>query len=349
MNQRRHERRPSAAVLAVALALIGAACVQKDDPGVGINTVQASLVFGVKPAAPPAGLVPIVAQPESAPEIVEAGDLEATVPALPNLDLNAKPAADCPEAPPTAAVKEPVGVNVTGPPREGVYRWKHDGFATAANGARAPFTGFEKRVVRNYKKINDADFSFETVQPVVSGGNAAQFIVTGYQVNTARPSQSITPPAGPVSPPTLGGPDRGVVLTKQELLDSRGQIVSSYVPTPGILLLPLPVASGDTWGSVGVDPKNGSTVVLNGTVTRRQRIDACGDLVDGWFVEATQASAGAQNLEPGAGQVAYSYMVAPQYGAMLIQERIHPADTDEQLFDLSFTLAQLEPDPLPAP
>jgi hypothetical protein len=60
-------------------------------------------------------------------------------------------------------------------------------------------------------------------------------------------------------------------------------------------------------------------------------------------------SAGAQNAEPSAGQVAYSYMVATQYGAMLIQERIHPAETDEQLFDLNFTLAQLEPDALPTP
>ena len=49
MNQRRRERRPVLAVVALVLGVLGAACVQKDDPGVGINRVQASLVFGVKP------------------------------------------------------------------------------------------------------------------------------------------------------------------------------------------------------------------------------------------------------------------------------------------------------------
>jgi hypothetical protein len=344
VNQRRRERRLAA--VGVALGLIGAACVHKSDPGVGINRIQANLVFGVKPAEAQPGLIPIIAQPEAAPDVVEAGDLEVKVPPLPDLGLNTKAAGPCPEAPPTAAVEDPVDVNITGPPREGVYRWKHDGFATTAAGQRVPFAGFEKRVVRKYKKINATDFSFETVQPI-TGTAGAQFIVTAYEVHPAEPSQSITPPAGPVNPPTLGGPTRGLVLTKQDLLDSRGQIVSSFAPTPGLLLLPLPVNSSDTWQSVGVDPKSGATTVINGTVTRRQRIDACGDLVDGWLVDATQVSGSAQNATPDAGQIAYSYMVAPQFGGALVQERIHPVDTDPQVFDLNFTLAQLKPDPLP--
>jgi hypothetical protein len=125
--------------------------------------------------------------------------------------------------------------------------------------------------------------------------------------------------------------------------------VSSFAPTPGILLLPLPVASGDTWQSVGVDTKTGATAVLDGTVTRRQRIDACGDLVDGWLVDATQTLGSVQNADPQAGQQAVSYLIAPQYGAMIVNERVHPADTADQSFDLNYTLAQLKPDPLPAP
>jgi hypothetical protein len=300
----------------------------------------------VKPEPAAAGPVPIALQPDVVPDIVEAGDVEVSLPALPELPLNVKQS-DCPEAPPTAAVEVPVDVNITGPPLQGISRWKHDGFALVGEN-KAPFTGFEKRVVRNYKKLNDTDFSFETVQPLVTAAGT-RFISTSYEVKPNQPNRGVTPPAGPATPPNVGTPDRGLLLTKSEILDGGGQVVSSFVPTPALLLLPLPVTAGEQWQSVGVDPKTGSTVVMNATVSRRQRIDACGDLVDGWQVDATQLSSSAQNAEPSAEPTAYSYLVATQYGGMLIQERLRPPEQFDQTYDLSFTLGQLKPDPLPTP
>jgi hypothetical protein len=71
----------------------------------------------------------------------------------------------------------------------------------------------------------------------------------------------------------------------------------------------------------------------------RGRVDACGDLVDGWRAESTQTRSDA------AGSVAYNYLLATQYGGALILEEIHTTTADGSAFDVTFSLAQLHPDP----
>ena len=78
-------------------------------------------------------------------------------------------------------------------------------------------------------------------------------------------------------------------------------------------------------------------------VTRRARIDACGDVVDGWSVEGTRTFS--QGTAAGTPQN-YDFVVATQLGAMLISEHIK-ATTAQGSFDGTFSLGQLDPDPLP--
>jgi hypothetical protein len=80
-------------------------------------------------------------------------------------------------------------------------------------------------------------------------------------------------------------------------------------------------------------------------VVKRERVDACGDVVDGWAVEATQTfSRGGQTAPPRT----YRYIVAPQLGGLIISEQIHTT-TAQGTTDVTLSLGQLQPSPLPVP
>ena len=369
----RSKKLTSAAAL---VALASAACVHAGPGTVKVNPIEANLAFGVRPQAVTAPL-PSQAAQDLIPAISE-GDVNV-IPTLPSLT---PPKSACPEAPVTAVVETPTEVQAIGKPLIGVTKWKHSGYVEVANapGGRAAFTGFEKRIVRNYNKVSDTEWTFDIVQPVpaaqVNQANGAVAIVNHYKVKTNGFSETVNPPAGPVSPPSVGEPERGLVLTGTESIDRTGSTVgTSFAPVTGLLLLPLPVASGESFASVAADPKSGETVIQNSTVSRRQRIDACGDLVDGWQVTSTQLFIGLQTLvnDLAAGKppslssfIGYDYIVATQFGGMIVDERIYEADLlnapdalvqtlgsdpfphTPSPFDLDFSLGQLHPDPLPA-
>lgn len=330
------------AVVALVALLLGA-CVQPKEPKVGITKVEANLVFGVKEPPPPVTPAnqnvdePFPSFDDRLPEI-ELGGPTINLPPVSSGEV------DCPKAPPSAAAKDAADVNITGAPLVGVAKWIRGGTQKPAGAPETlpgqKVTGVEKRLVRNYKKVNDTTSTFETVQVE----DAKTAIISTFQVRTNAVNQSTTGGVPVLSGPRAGEPDRGVALVKLERIDAKGEILSSFAPTTGVLYLPLPVASGEQYQSVGVDPKTGQTIVHNATVLGRERVDACGDLVDGWAVEATQSSSNGRGGP--ASQVSYRYRVAPQYGGMIVFEQLkYTAGTVQN--DLIFHLGQLQPDPLP--
>ncbi|HUQ39451.1 MAG TPA: hypothetical protein VM030_04805 [Acidimicrobiales bacterium] len=349
----RRLRPDRALVLTLTLvATLAAGCVQPKDPEVNVTKVEADLVFGVKEPEPvetpaTANVGPIAAQPE-------AGGLD-DVPfpdKLPEIfgppTSSNTPATECPTAPTSATAKGVVDVNITGEPPVGIYKWKASGFQKAdsapAESPGTPINGFEKRLIRNFKKVNDTTTTFEMVQTPF-GGNGKSFNVSTFQVKSAAINRETTGSGVPVSGPRLGEADRGVALTKFETFDASGQVTSTFQPSTGVLLLPLPVASGESYQSVGVDPKSGQTLVHDAKVLGRERVDACGEVVDGWAVEAHQVT-NATEASP-AMDVTFKYLIAPQMGGMPIFEGYKFA-ADGVTFDLKFNIGQLTPDPLPA-
>lgn len=341
-------------VLAAALAVVAGACVQPGPPSVAIDKLEANLVFGVKPVEeptkPPAQqAVERAVAPEEPPPL----EFETIAPEDDDFEFTLEEKPDpCPAAPITAAPEVATEVDITGDPPEGLYRWQYSvRVVVEEEGEEEILTdsGFERRMVRNFEEVSDTVYEFETVQPAGDSGN---FIVTTFRVDTeAINAGDPTAGAGVVeSPVRPGEPERGVTITKIETRDRNDDPVGlAFEPTTGILMLPLPVTSGEQYQSVAVDPK-GATVVHDATVTRRARVDACGDLVDGWLVEATQAIANPGVTEAvEAGSYRYSYIIATQYGGMPVNERIQPAAEDDDSFDIEFILGQLEPDPLPEP
>jgi hypothetical protein len=143
-----------------------------------------------------------------------------------------------------------------------------------------------------------------------------------------------------VEEPRFNEPEGGVSLVKVENFDEKGNSLGTFEPTSGLLLIGLPVDPSETFTSSATDAKTGQTIVDQATGKGRARIDACGDLVDGWRVETTQSRSGA------AGSVAYNYLIAPQYGGVPILEEVSTTAEDGSTFDVTFTLGQLNPDPV---
>jgi hypothetical protein len=374
----------------VALALLATGCVRPDPPGVGVQKLAADIVFGVKPPAPdtpPPNLAPGAAGPGDAvtyvpspaspepsfglPAFREPRSLSAKLPRPTPLSA---PRSPCPPAALTAFPAQEAGLNALGNPVEGQYRWKREGTQTLATlpGIKLPVSGFEQRLIRNVKKISETEFTFETVQPELSGGVTT---ISTFKVKTDGVSKTVNAPVSPpdvthpttpvpigVTPPTpmptlpkppipesarAGDPDGGVVLTKLQRVDAHGNS-SELTFSPGVMYLPLPIAPGEQFNSVGIDPRSGSVLQHQARVIRRQRVDACGEIVDGWLIEATQtfsgAAATATSTSPSR---TYNYIVAPQLGGIIISEAVHVASPDGTS-DITFSLGQLRPSALPA-
>ena len=238
----------------------------------------------------------------------------------------------------------------------------------ALPGVKLPVAGFEQRLVRNVVKVSETEYTFETVQPEL-GSNVTT--ISTFRVKTAAVSKTVTPPVEPpdvthptapvplpITPPgtgpalpkapvpgsvSSGDPERGISLIKLQRVDAAGNS-SELNFTPGVLYLPLEVVPGEEFNAVGIDTRSGSVLQNQAKVVKRERVDACGEVVDGWVVEATQTFSGAAQAAP---PRTYRYIVAPQLGGIIISEDIHTA-TAQGTTDVTLSLGQLKPSPLPA-
>lgn len=341
-------RRHRELLAAVLLGMLATACVSEGPAGVAIDSVEADVVFGGKTEPTPA-----------LPANTDVGD-------VPDAALNAgfelppfrNPAADrlpplhsvdveeaCPAAPPTAAAEKSAEVNITGEVREGVYLWKRAGtqkkVVAGADPITVEITGFERRIVRNVQPYEDSfdenAYTFEMVQtlldrPVVQ---VRTFLVKPQTSAQVAPGGALV-----VDEPRVNDPEGGISLIKVEEFDENDQALGTFQPSNGLLMLGLPVDPAETFQSSATDPKSGQTIVQDARVAGRSRIDACGDLVDGWRVEATQTRSDAS------GQVVYNLLLATQYGGVPILEEISTTGADGSELHVTFTLGQLNPDPL---
>lgn len=370
--------------LAAALAVLvasAAGCVDPDPPGVGIQKLAADIVFGVKPPppdVPPPNLAPspvgegdvLTFVPPALPSAgrippppVVAAPRPPRPPSsrLPRPTPLAAPKSPCPPALNAFPAKE-AGLNVEGTPTEGQYRWKRKGTQTVTNlpGIQLPVSGFEQRLVRNVQKISETEFTFETVQPELGGGVTT---ISTFKVKTAAVSRGVVAPVEPklpsppedVEPPVdvpspglpnsvrAGDPERGISLMKLQRVDAEGNM-AELVFSPAVLYLPLGIEPGEAFTAVGIDARTGSVLQHQARVLRRERVDACGEIVDGWAVEATQTFSGSAQTAP---PRTYRYIVAPQLGGIVISEEVHVTSPQGNT-DVVFSLGQLRPSPLPA-
>jgi hypothetical protein len=293
---------------------------------------------------------------------------------VPRLTPLAPSKSTCPPAALTAFPAKEAGQTVEGVPAEGQYRWKRSGNQTVASlpNVKLPVSGFEQRLVRNVVKVSETEYTFETVQPEL-GTNVTT--ISTFKVKIGAVSKNVTPPVEPpnlthptspvplpITPPgtqptlpkpplpgnvSAGDPERGISLVKLQRVDATGNS-SELTFSPGVLYLPLEIVPGEEFNAVGVDPRTGSVLQHQAKVIKRDRVDACGEVVDGWIVESTQTFSGPGITGPGqtAPPRTYRYIVAPQLGGIIISEEIHTS-SPQSTTDVVLSLGQLKPVPLP--
>ena len=344
-------------IAALLVAVSMAACSSGGSNGVGVKNIQSDVVFG---AAEPASLSPDGVTDEEAIAFDELPEQFFEPAKRTRPTFTQRQAA--PECPPAALEEFPDktaplwGPDETKePPREGLYRWKRAGTLKSADtaGSTISVRGFERRLLRNVEVVseaetpeggNDLTFTYEVVQPEASGTNV---MITTYQVKSVGtpPTRSAFNPTRGQDEVTAGEPERGMVIKSIEVIDSTGSQVSTFEPASGLLLMPYRVRPGEVWTSVAIDPKSGQRLQLDGKVLQRGRVDACGDIIEGWEVTSTLSS----TSEDGVATRKYDYLVAPQYGSILLNEHITQSDpTTETEQDITFSIGQQDPDPLPA-
>jgi hypothetical protein len=335
---RLHRRSPAAVALVALAVFASTACVKQKSPGVAIKRLKADIVFGLNP---PAAAPPSVAPP------IDLGNFGIELPQLPKLpSLPKLPGAECRVAGITDAPEREAQIAIVDQPAVGSYRWRFNG-VIKLNGVDIP-TGsqFFTRVIHDVTKVEESTtpvggdpantprttktFSYSLRTDLNVAGVSAGVQDATYQVKDNPPRINVNPATQiPVAGGGLGkqvivgDPERGITLKALLNKDANGETVSTFNPNPGVLLLPLPVNPGETFQSVGVDPTNGAVLIHDGEVVKRDFVDACGDLIQGWAVASRQTFV---NPAGGATVAQYDYMFAPQYGGMLIFERLSPPD-----------------------
>lgn len=372
----------TAAILIAVTGLMSSACVKAKPPGVGLVKVDTNAVFGIdKKSETPAGFAPEVDLGSSASEIPLADlptfNLVSRGPDKTNLSNEKCPIADTRKVFP----KESATVTVRGLPAEGAYQWKKDLLVskTQVNGkavVRAVQAQLETRLLRRVQRTsgNDHQFTFETIAPSLSGST---FDVTSFTVNTnpalvvkqrvESRTVGVVPVEGAdvVVPPPNDAP--GIFINKIETQDAKGVRVGGFTPLRPMLILPLEegiVHPGGTFSSLGIDASSGDVLYNSGLVNATSRIDACGEVVEGFTVTLNQTLAsdfsdpttspdgfvtdldiyGARNKTR-----TLDYTFATQYGAAPIAVTLAVGDLqiDDTAFYGRWTLGGLTPAKLP--
>lgn len=346
----------------LAAAIFSGACASPNDPGVSVDSAEADIVFGVKeplePVTPANTGGGALGEDEFGNEFLgeelSFGPTKRPGP-RPPLYSSGGGKVDCPPAAQNAFPDREATINVNPPPtppREGLYRWKRTGEQTAPDpidGTKettSKIDGFEDRLVQKVEKLaedeTNFEYTYETVQPNLSSSTVT---VTRWFVDS-NPAAD-TEQNSPVSDHrvTAGEPERGVVIRGIDTLNAKGENVGSvnFTPGAGLLVVPLPIRTGETFASAAVDTRSGQTYRIEGTVVKRTQIDACGKVIAGWQVES-------RYVFPG-GSATYNYIVAPQFGGVLLQEVLDQEATDSEgrpvKTKVTFTIGQQDPDPLP--
>ncbi len=357
--------------LVAVFALGSAACVQQDDAGVGLVKFDSSAVFGITPKDKP--VVPDFTVPAEAFDELPA-DLPGKRVFDPKLD------GPCPAAKLAAFPKASATVLVKEKPAEGVYKWKKnllqikDATKTPPVVINQPFA-LQNRAVRRVTSEGDHQFSFQMLSPdPFVGGDT---IITTFRVNT-NPELYVdrTVAARTIGVTNIPGTDvrvadpsdsPGVFITEIEVQDSNGSRQSSFAPVQPMLVLPLEggiVRSGQTFQSVGIDATTGTALLNDGVVGRTSRVDACGEIVEGYAVTLHQTLTSDFTVNQGDNLIdlnqivggameqetrEISYVFATQYGAMPIAESLALGDINIDAIAAlgKWELGQLTPTALP--
>lgn len=317
-------RRPRSAMLLASLAVAVSACGPDIPIEVGVKDYSTDIVYGSQrqPTAPP----PPIAAANPVPGFP--GFIAPPPPAALSTPLPQPPppppAAECPADDPFAFPAEPAPGPVTEPPMPGVYTFRQEG--TVAVGDQTPqvLPTESLRQVRDVILEPTGDITYD-----VAIESLGETTTTSYAVRQTTGDPSLD----------------GVFLTRVVTRRADGT-VDEFAPVSGVRLIALPAGPGATWNDVATDPLRATSMVVQGAVVDKGRINACGTVLDAWTVEVT-----GRLLGPGKDlEVKATYHVGTQFGGLVLADEIAITGTDRGAAiqqQVRATINSIEPGPLP--
>ena len=320
-------RRSQVPVAFIVLALVAVACGgPKSSRGVSVDEISTNVGLGIEvllDAAPPSIVVtaPIPRQSLDIPR--------RTIPPI----VTAAPVKNqaCPNAGPFdfAAIDAGVDPDPRVRPKAGDFRWKLDGKVVTDEGP-VKIDEFETRQLKDVGDDSAAQNAFHftvTQTRLFDNRLGSGSLETTYRVVPTAQTSSV-PNTGvgnaPVAPADTG---RGMYLVSivfKGTNDEGNPTESRFDPSAPLLMLPFPVEDGLEINSTGADPQTGTQLTIAGHIAGKKQVDACGDRVDTWLVDAVQTLrvTNPDTLQTETFESNYDYGVAPQYGSQLLYERV---------------------------
>jgi hypothetical protein len=311
-------------MLLVLMAFVAASCSNPGiTRGVAVDEVNTDVGLGVEPRLGPAPPNIVVRQP------IPRRRLELPkFQTLPPFEVPSEEQSDCPAAGDFDFPEKDAGVdppeNVR--PKEGAYRYHLDGKVVTDTG---PVT-LEQFETRLFTEVNDDSaapgaYNFKVTQTQLLDEREGGQIETTYRVVPRGNFQSVPNPGQGL--PDVSDTGRGVYLVSihfRGVDEENRPFESRFDPSNPLLILPYPVIQGTEIDASGTDPQTGSQVSITGVVKGKKQVDACGERVDTWLIDATETFrfSDPTTFQTETIEANYDYGIAPQFGGMILFEHI---------------------------
>jgi hypothetical protein len=317
--------RRSAALIVALVALVATACASsKITRGVDVKAVNTDVGLGVEPVLGPAPGNIVVRKPIPREQL---GPI--VYPTLPPFEIETPTPASCPRAGDFDFPEKDAGVDPPPDirPSEGAYKYFLEGKIESDTG-KVDVRQFETRVLSDVKDDTAAPdaYSFTMQQSQLLDERVGYGkLITTYRVVPTGNFRTVPNPPAPA--PGVSDTGRGLYLVSivfQGVDDEGKPFESRFDPSNPLLLLPYPVVQGTDINASGTDPQTGTQVTITGEVKGKKQVDACGERVDTWLIDAVESYrfSDPDTFQTETIEADYDYGVAPQFGGMILYEKV---------------------------
>jgi hypothetical protein len=303
-------RQPSSRFIAISflVCMVGAACGGgTSESTVNVKTVATDLTYGIPeekaPASPP-NTNPVPFNPLGT---VSKGPITSPIEIPPKVPAGACPKAgltDFPDSAPTT---------IGSKPKEGSYTWRINGRQTVPAIGEVVLTPADTRKILDVTDTDDG-YTFVVEEKELVFGS--QFTVrTTYELRRSpgQLEELVDTVVEDVDP-------AGIYLVKIERIHANeASSNSTFSPSPAVLIMPIPAELGFEMDTIGVDPLSLEVLHSVGAVTKRQRVDACGKIVETFFAKTIQDFISADGTTT---RRQYWYGIATGLGGIPVVEHI---------------------------
>ena len=321
-------RKHGALLAAAALCTVTASCGLGHGPSFTIGFRRVALDLSYKDEA--------LAKPSNPQQTVTPQPVLATSPfvtfQLPSAKVSLPPlphVLDCPTAGPDQHPPDPVTVFSTVAPQPGTYLQHNTGRFSLGTGVSAVFTMpkhtlFQIRnVVRSHveDQVNGPTEvnTWDVVVPGINGSTTTTYQTTfspAPVVSTVEQSLNVAhAPAGE--------------LDLVHLVIVAGSTTVDFRPQPPVTIMAFKNGTGTSWNSAGIDQRDGTSMVVRGSIAKRVNVDLCGKVYDTYEVVSNEQIANLRTgltsrTDPNDPNV---YDIATQYGALFLHQHIATTTT----------------------